>query len=107
MTRHVPAFAAFLTLLVAAAWPAGAQGQPARTCAERAALVERLKKGLGEVRQAMGLNRANAIVEVFASAETGTWTILVTTPNGISCLVANGDLWESQNGPLRRRESDA
>lgn len=107
MTRHVPALAALVTILATAAWPAGAPGQANRSCAERATLVERLENRLGEARQAMGLNRANAIIEVFASAETGTWTILVTTPNGISCLVASGDLWESQNGPVRRPESDA
>ena len=77
-----------------------------RPCADRATVVERLEKRFGEVRQAMGLNRANSLVELFASAETGTWTIVVTTPNGKSCLIASGDLWESQTGPLRRPESD-
>jgi hypothetical protein len=79
--------------------PADAEGRP---CADRATVIERLESRYGEVRQAMGLNRGNAVVEVFASAETGTWTILVTTPNGVSCLIASGDLWEQHSGPLRR-----
>ncbi len=93
-------------LLLATAAHAAAEAQ-ARACADRASIIERLETQFGEVRQAMGLNRANAVVEVFASAETGTWTILVTTPNGMSCLIATGELWESQTGPLRRPEQDA
>jgi hypothetical protein len=90
---------------VAAASAAAAEGQP-RPCADRASIIERLEKRFGEVRQAMGLNRGNSVVEVFASAETGTWTILVTTPNGVSCMIASGELWESQS-PLRRPGQDA
>ncbi len=63
-------------------------------CAERAMIVERLQSKFGETRQSMGLGRNNAIVEVFASQSTGTWTILVTLPNGMSCLVASGESWE-------------
>jgi hypothetical protein len=78
-----------------------------RACAERATVVERLEARFGEVRQAMGLNRANSVVEVYASAETGTWTILVTTPNGVSCLIASGDLWEAESGPVLKPEKGA
>ncbi len=63
-------------------------------CAERAVVVERLQDRYGETRQSIGLGRNNAVVEVFASDSTGTWTILVTLPNGVSCLVASGESWE-------------
>ena len=33
------------------------------------------------------------LVEVFAS-KAGTWTILVTTPEGKSCIIAAGNSWE-------------
>jgi hypothetical protein len=107
----MPAFAslacraAAAALLAASATAAAAEGQP-RPCADRASIIERLEQRFGEVRQAMGLNRGNSVVEVFASAETGTWTILVTTPNGVSCMIASGELWESRT-PLRRPEQDA
>jgi hypothetical protein len=105
----MPAFASLAPLAVAAtlvaATAAAAEGQP-QPCADRASIIERLEKRFGEVRQAMGLNRGNSVVEVFASAETGTWTILVTTPNGVSCMIASGELWESRT-PLRRPEQDA
>ena len=33
-------------------------------------------------------------MEVFASPETGTWTITVTTAAGMTCLVASGQAFE-------------
>lgn len=95
-------------LLLTPAAEAETEARPGqRACAERALVVERLESRFGEVRQAMGLNRGNAVVEVYASAETGTWTILVTTPNGIACLVASGDLYEQERGPILKPEKGA
>ncbi|MFQ5438641.1 MAG: hypothetical protein ACE5DK_07415 [Paracoccaceae bacterium] len=70
-----------------------AQAQQAR-CAERKVVVERLEQKYGETRRSLGIGRNNAVVEVFASDETRTWTILVSLPNGMSCLVASGESWE-------------
>jgi len=63
-------------------------------CAERAAVVSRLAQTYGETRQSMGLAANNAVIEVFASEETGTWTITVTTSEGLTCLVASGQAFE-------------
>lgn len=63
-------------------------------CAERDAIVSRLAQKYGEVRQSMGLAANNAVLEVFASDETGTWTITVTTSDGLTCLVASGQAFE-------------
>lgn len=68
--------------------------QTARNCAPRTDVVERLASKYGESRQSMGLGANNAVVEVFASAESGSWTITVTTPAGMTCLVASGQHFE-------------
>ena len=73
--------------------PGIADAQNAK-CAERAMVVERLEHAYGETRQSIGLGQNNAIVETWASDSTGTWTIIVTLPDGISCLVASGESWE-------------
>lgn len=93
-------FALSLGLGVAIVAAGHAQAQRA-ACAERAEIVERLETRYGERRINVGLGDNNAgIVEVFASAETGTWTILVTLPSGTSCLVATGQSWEAvADGP--------
>ena len=78
---------------IACASVTAAQAQQA-SCAKRDMIVERLASKYGESRQSAGLNQNNGMVEVFASDETGTWTILVTMPNGISCLMAAGKAWQ-------------
>jgi hypothetical protein len=42
----------------------------------------------GEVRQFQGLTKKGRIIAVFASSETGTWTINVTAPTGIMGLLS-------------------
>ncbi len=84
-----PFFSCLLAALTACA-PAHAT-----TCAARDAVLERLSQHYGETVQSMGLASNNGILEVFASPETGTWTITVTLPNGMTCLVASGEAYES------------
>jgi len=76
---------------------AQAQGQ---NCGNRELVVERLTKKYGESRQSIGMAPKGRVVEVFASSETGTWTITVTTPNGITCLVASGQSFEALDEPI-------
>ena len=82
-----------LGLMTLAAQQVAAQQN--RNCAPREAVIERLASGYGETRQSIGLGSQGAVVEIFASTETGSWTITVTTPNGTTCLVAAGESWES------------
>ena len=86
------AFLVFGFVLLSAA---GVEAQTARNCGERAMIVQRLAEGYGESRQSMGLGANNSVMEVYASEETGTWTITVTMPSGLMCLVASGQAYES------------
>lgn len=85
---------ALLGTLAAPTLPGGAEAQP-RTCADHAVISTRLAEGWGESRQSIGLGADGAVVETYASLETGTWTIVVTTPGGPTCLVASGDAFEA------------
>lgn len=91
-------------LAAAIAAPALAQS---RHCGPRAAVIERLADGYGETRQSVGLAANNAVVEVFASHETGTWTITVTTASGMTCLVASGRNFEELAEALPEPGNDA
>lgn len=91
----LPALAS-AAFLAASVLPASAQ----QNCAPRAQVSERLAERYGETRQSIGLGANNAVVEVWASTETGTWTITVTMPNGITCLVASGQAFENLNESL-------
>ena len=73
----------------------GATALPAHAsnCANRDMVVERLQSKYHEALAAGGIQKtspANAVVEVWASHETGTFTVLLTRPNGVTCVVATG-----------------
>lgn len=97
MTRDLIAASLGLGALLASAGPAAPQSTGA--CAMRQHVIARLATAYGETRQSIGLGANNQVVEVFASLETGTWTITVTTPSGLTCLVASGRAYE----PLAER----
>lgn len=64
-------------------------------CAARDAVTEQLASRYGESRRGIGLAANNAVMELFASDETGTWTITVTMASGLTCLIASGENFES------------
>ena len=78
-----------------------------RNCGPREMVVNRLAEGYGETRQSMGIGSNNSVVEIFASSETGTWTITVTSPNGLTCLVASGQAFEELAEALPAVGNDA
>jgi len=86
-----------------AAGPAAAQSGH---CAPRDTVVQRLAQAYGETRQSMGLGAGNAVIEVFASTASGSWTITVTGANGITCLIAAGQAYEATGDSLPLPGSD-
>jgi hypothetical protein len=96
-----------LVILTAMFLGLSAPAAQAASCAPRDTVVERLAERYGESRQAMGLGANNAVVEVFASDETGTWTITVTSVSGLTCLVASGQAYETLEEHLPSNADDA
>lgn len=39
------------------------------------------------------------MIEVFANQDTGTWSITVTMPTGLTCMIAAGQAFERINAP--------
>ena len=91
---------AFGLALVTPAAEAQSAAPSRMACAERTQVVERLAEKYGETRQSMGMHQNSGVLEVYASPSTGSWTILVTMPDGKACLVAAGQYWESNAQPL-------
>jgi len=74
-------------------------------CGERNSVVRNLGEKYGEVRRGAGLADSTAIFEIWASEDTGTWTILRTTPNGMACIMAVGEGW--QDDPQQKKGDPA
>ena len=96
-----------LTLVCAATLMATTASAQSRNCATHSAVVERLADGYGETRQSIGMGADNTVVEVFASLETGTWTITVTQAGGPTCLVASGQSFQVLAEALPNTDSGA
>jgi len=62
-------------------------------CGPRAVIVMQLDLKYGETRRGSGVRGPSAIYEVWANCDTGSWSILKTTPNGWACAMAVGDNW--------------
>lgn len=92
MTRWLLPLLALLIALHGA--PAAAQ----MACGTRADMVRHLEDEYGETRRGFGLAGPMVAFEVWANSETGTWTLLRTHPNGVSCFLTGGEGWQDDDG---------
>ena len=67
----------------------------AAECGKHDKVIAFLGKKYKEQLQAMGMVSNKGFMQLFV-AESGTWTVLLTTPEGISCIVAAGDNYETR-----------
>lgn len=68
-------------------------------CNNRDAVLKLLSNKYKEAPVAFGVTNNGGLVEVLKStpsAKDDTWTIIITTPQGVSCLVAAGEGWKAQ-----------
>lgn len=70
-------------------------GQAAMPCHDAAEIAKQLSSKYEEAPVAFGLQSNGNLLQVYASEEKGTWTVVSTTPNGTSCIVAAGEKWHS------------
>ena len=92
MTRHcrrpllvIAVFVGFTAYLAAAA--------QAASCETRDKITAQLNDIYGESRLGMGIAGETSIFEVWTSDATGSWTILETTLDGLTCVIAVGEGW--------------
>ena len=64
-------------------------------CGERDKFIDHLSDNFQEAPAAIGLASNGSVLEVLTSDESGTWTIIVTKPNGHACVVASGEAWQT------------
>lgn len=71
----------------------------AANCAPRAQIIETLTTTYGERLVARGVQNSLSVIEVWASDETGSFTVMISGAGGISCIVSAGRHWESVPPP--------
>ncbi len=77
-----------------------------RVCAERGVVTGHLRDRYGETRTGAGVAASGALIELFV-APTGTWTLIVSRPDGQSCIVSHGDGWDSPPRLGKREHKDS
>lgn len=82
-----------LTLAVALLLVSTTAQSAGTACGDRTTLLKQLEGSYKEAPISMGLAANGSVVEVTRS-DTGTWSILLTNPTGVTCLMAAGEHWE-------------
>ncbi len=85
-------FSVAVLALIGLSIPASAQQIP---CGKRGDVLKQLSVRHSEAPAAMGLSSTGSMLEVLTSPAGDSWTVIMTMPNGMSCLVAHGENWES------------
>jgi len=95
MRRTATWFAA-AAVLAAFLLPAPVSAQP--VCGPRDKFLDHLRGKYDERPVGLGLTGGGGVLEMLSAPDGKTWTIIVTTPGGLSCVVAAGQAWESLDG---------
>lgn len=108
---HRIAIASILTLGLAACAtaetppPAAVSAQPAvvaapsRCVPHPEVLASALAGQFGEHIGAYGIDASGGLVQVYSNTESGTWTIAVTRPDGVTRIVSAGEAWTTTATP--------
>jgi len=65
------------------------------SCAPHNTMMEQLADQYGEGRMSVALDNNGYLIEVYANTESGTWTAVLTTPDGEACIAAHGTAYEA------------
>ena len=82
----------FLIVTLVAAFASQASAQSA--CLPHEKMTDLLDGRYSEQRIAAGLETGGRLIEVFATADRRTWTLVMSTADGASCVVAAGLEWQ-------------
>lgn len=82
------------TTVAALIFPALATASPL-LCGERDDVLTKLASNYHEEPVSVALTSDGQLLEVLKS-EKMTWSILITNPNGVTCLVAAGESWQDK-----------
>ena len=73
-------------------------------CYSHTEVARQLQGSYAEAPVSLGVQSNDNLLQVFASATTGSWTIVSITPDGVACVLAVGNNWESM-APARHDPS--
>ena len=76
-------------------FPPPAPQTPPGNCAPRDQIAYRLANQFQEFARWQGLDKNGALIEWFGNEESGTWTLVRTTPDMRACMIAEGQAFSA------------
>jgi phage/plasmid primase-like uncharacterized protein len=76
-------------------------------CGQRDKIVEWLAVKYKEAPIAAAVSSEGSLIEVLSTHDGDTWTLIVTSPDGNSCLIASGQGWRAKPHELDIAEPQA
>jgi len=101
MLRAILAIPFFALWLVFPASLGIAENPNDSNCGQRATVLNYLSAKYSEKPIAMGIAANGGLIEVLTSKDGTTFTIIVTMPEGDTCMVAAGQGWENLTDAVR------
>ncbi len=98
------------TTLLAAAMMLTASSAAAQTqmsCSQHSKIVGQFAASYQEAPVAGGLTEDGRLVEVLSSGDGKTWTIIISKPNGESCVTMAGEGWKKLKFTDDKKEPNA
>jgi hypothetical protein len=81
------------------------QAQVPVPCAPRTAVMNELKQSFDEQPSGRGIAGDGTVLELLTSP-SGSWTLIVSLPNGHSCFATAGEAWEAvKEGDAERQQT--
>jgi hypothetical protein len=77
----------------------------AQVCSPYESVRRALFEQHGESAVGAGHDDRDVVVQLFATSDGATWTLVIVRPDGIACLVASGQEWRRIAGPPLGRPS--
>ncbi len=76
-------------------------------CGQRDKIVELLAVKYKEAPIATGVSSNGSLIELLSTHDGDTWTLIVTSPDGNSCLIDSGQGWRAKPHELDIAEPQA
>ena len=73
-----------------------AQATERLQCGPHKDVVAQLAVKYSEQPVAIGVSENGQLIEILAHRDGSTWTVIATTPQGLSCIVIAGEAWQGR-----------
>ena len=84
---------------------AGSTAAEAAMCGSRDSVTKLLSSRYKEAPIAIGMVADRGVMEIYVANETATWSIVVTNPQGKTCIIAAGQNYEGVQALLEGPEA--